>query len=208
MSFSKNNIKNGIEEDIKIILNDSIIRNSLKDYLKNIDNTSLIVDEFRIHNGNAIADLVSIKDLHCFEIKGDTDKIARIVAQCEYYDTTFSYSTLVTTISQLNKAIKYAPSHWGILVAELEQGVINFSYHRKYKRNPLVNIEKALLSLWKNELSELYLIMYKTQPKKKFNRNDLIFHISQKLSKNKLKTHLIEFLRNRYYNKSLQTKDM
>ncbi|WP_167881585.1 sce7726 family protein [Leptospira selangorensis] len=191
------------------VLNDFNIRKALREFLQKSINPLLIIDEFRIHNGNAIADLVSVNnELQCFEIKGETDNIARISIQCEYYDTIFPFSTLVTTENQLSKALKYAPAHWGILIASHGEKVIQFQPVRKPKKNPTVNIDKALLSLWKNELSDLYLSIYKTLPNKKYNRSDLISQIAQKISRNKLNLHLAAIISNRYYNSSLQINDI
>lgn len=62
-----------------IVLNDKELREALKDWLfRKSMKPKKIIEELSVNNGLAIADVVAIyKDLHCFEIKGDNDKIER-----------------------------------------------------------------------------------------------------------------------------------
>ena len=72
-------------------LNDVSIRKSLILKLKNqAVRPKAIIEELRVHNGKAIADVVALyAEAHCFEIKGDGDKIERILKQGKYYNLSF-----------------------------------------------------------------------------------------------------------------------
>lgn len=112
------------------------------------------LEEVHVCNGNAIADVVAVyKSMHCYEIKGETDSINRIVRQSQFYDQAFPLISLVTTSNHLKKAELLAPKHWGIVVAtSAAADVITFRYVRGANRNPTYTPEIALLSLWRSEL--------------------------------------------------------
>lgn len=138
-------------------LNDKHIRNILIQKLNNQPvKPKAIIQELNIHNGNAIADVVTLhNEAHCYEIKGDGDKIERILEQGKYYNLSFRKITLVTTSKHLSKAIKLAPSFWGIMIAEFKKGRIVVKYIRKALNNPMYDKNKALLTLWKEEMLNL-----------------------------------------------------
>lgn len=107
-------------------------------------------------NGNAIADVVAVyKTLHCYEIKGETDNVSRIVRQSEYYDQAFCLVSLVTTKNHLDRALALAPAHWGIILASASDSVeVRFRHIRGASKNPSYSPEIALLTLWRSELIE------------------------------------------------------
>lgn len=105
-------------------------------------------------NGNAIADVVAVyKAMHCYEIKGETDSINRIVRQSQFYDQAFPLISLVTTANHLRRAEIIAPKHWGIVLANSSPSdSVTFKHVRGATRNPSYLPEIALLSLWRSEL--------------------------------------------------------
>jgi len=113
-----------------------------------------ILEEVHVCNGNAIADVVAVyKTMHCYEIKGATDSVSRIVSQSQYYDKAFPRISLVTTANHLRRAESIAPLHWGIVLANYSHsGSVSFRYVRGASRNPSYRPEIALLSLWRSEL--------------------------------------------------------
>lgn len=114
-----------------------------------------VLEEVRVHNGNAIADVVTLhRAAHCYEIKGETDAIARIVRQGLYFDQAFRRITLVTTGNHLRQAQRIAPAHWGIIVAtNVDVKTPPLLRHlRKAAISPRFDKQIALLSLWKCEL--------------------------------------------------------
>lgn len=112
------------------------------------------LEEVHVCNGNAIADVVAVyKAMHCYEIKGETDSINRIVRQSQFYDQAFPLITLVTTTNHLKRAELIVPKHWGIVVANsTSNDSVNFKYIRGAARNMSYLPEIALLSLWRSEL--------------------------------------------------------
>lgn len=137
-----------------LVLNDTVIREALISRLASSSNPpQKILEELHVHNSNAIADVVAINShAHCYEIKGQTDKIMRISKQGTFYDLVFPKVTLVTTNNHIELAKIHAPYHWGIMIATQFKGLVKFKYVRGAKANPLVDPRSALLTLWKNEL--------------------------------------------------------
>lgn len=140
-----------------LVLNDKTIRTSLIYRLNRLyPPPKTILEELRVHNGNAIADVVTVHSgAHCYEIKGENDNIHRILKQSRYYDLVFKKVTLVTTDKHIDSALRLAPTHWGILKVSAHKGNVKFSYLRPALPSPVYNKTLALLTLWKSELIEL-----------------------------------------------------
>lgn len=138
-------------------LNDASIRGALIRRLRAMSNTPrVILEELRVHNGNAIADVVAINDFaHCYEIKGDNDSIFRALKQSHYYDLAFRRTTLVTTEKHLKRAFLLLPTHWGLICARLRNQDVKLSYVRAAHNNPGFDKKLALMTLWKSEMIEV-----------------------------------------------------
>lgn len=138
-------------------LNDAAIREALLYKLVRQKNRPrAVIQELHVHNGKAIADVVTLhSEAHCYEIKGATDRIERIVAQGNYYNAAFRRITLVTTDCKLRRALKLAPSFWGIMVAVEVGNTIRFRHVRAASRNPQFEKQSAAMTLWKSEMLEL-----------------------------------------------------
>ncbi len=140
------------------MLSDPVIRAALLDKLsRGRPQPKALIEELRIHNGNAIADIVAIyNEAHCYEIKGENDKIERIIGQGQYYDRAFRKVTLVTTSRHIKKAVAIAPDHWGIMEAKINNlGRVTFRSIRSARKNISFDKRMALLTLWRNELMEI-----------------------------------------------------
>lgn len=139
-------------------LNDGEIRPALLKHLRNLAYVpKAVLEEIRVHNGNAVADIVAVHRIaHCYEIKGETDVIARIDRQGGFYDQAFQRVTLVTTENHLACAKRLAPSYWGILLAEKSRKELpTLRYVRKATNSPKYDKQIALLTLWKSELLQM-----------------------------------------------------
>lgn len=135
-------------------LYDKDIREALINKLTNKSN--IVMEELHIHNGNAIADVVSLnKEAHCYEIKSDVDNIRRIEKQGLFYDVTFNKITLVTTEKNLKMALEITPKHWGIMIAHQKKEVVILKYIRGTKYNRKFNKSISLKILWKEEMLAL-----------------------------------------------------
>lgn len=139
------------------VLNDVDIRPALISWLnkKNIHPIS-IFSELTIADGQARPDIVALYSFtHCFEIKGENDRIERVVKQASYYHTTFKKNTLITTQKHLAKALKILPEFWGIILVSSLRDQIIFKYIRKASYNTKYNVQMAAKILWKIELQSL-----------------------------------------------------
>lgn len=131
------------------------------------------LEEVHVCNGHAIADVVAVyKTMHCYEIKGETDSINRIVRQSQFYDQAFPLISLVTTANHLKRAKIIVPEHWGIMLASLSSdGAVLFRHVRGTSRNRSYRPEIALLSLWRSELIEFPIV--DSAPLDKMNREKI-----------------------------------
>lgn len=180
------------------LLNDKNIRQNLIQKLdKQTVKPKAVIEELRVHNGNAIADVVAIyKDAHCFEIKGDGDKIERILEQGQFYNHVFKKITLVTTQKHLKKAIKISPKFWGIILAKSDGHKISLKYIRRATDNKGFNKKLALLTLWKSEM--LSLVRPEKTNRQRQTRDDLSSHISSSCGKSLISQEISSLLFNRY----------
>ncbi|WP_336730743.1 MULTISPECIES: sce7726 family protein [Erwiniaceae] len=170
------------------MLNDNNIRVRLIDFLTAKRPAPLsIIEELHIENGRAIADVVAIhNNLHCYEIKGESDSIKRIKTQANFYNKSFSKVTLVTTKNHLSWAKKNSPSFWGILLVEhTSNDSISFKYIRKTNNNPYFSKEISLMMLWKEELINIASDI-KIKTRSSYTRSELANLISCSLSKEKI----------------------
>jgi hypothetical protein len=137
-------------------LNDARIREALlRKLAKQKARPRAVLEELHVHNGRAIADVVTLHaEAHCYEIKGATDRIDRIVAQGSYYNSAFRRITLVTTECNLKRARKLAPCFWGIIVA-VDDGEVRFRHVRAARLNANFEKRSAAMTLWKSEMLEL-----------------------------------------------------
>ncbi len=141
--FSRYHIRRMID------LNDARIREALLRRLaRQKARPRAVLEELHVHNGNAIADVVTLhSEAHCYEIKGATDRVERIVAQGAYYNTAFRRITLVTTECKLQRAMDLAPLFWGIMVAVEDTDTIRFRHFRAAQLNPHFERQSAAMTL-------------------------------------------------------------
>lgn len=133
-----------------------------------------IIEELSVDSGNAIADIVTVsKDLHCYEIKGESDKIERLKRQSISYDLAFRKVTLITTSNQLAKAKAAIPPHWGLIETKYVAEQVKFLYHRKALMNPKYCKYTALQTLWKEEMMRIA-AKKASEPLKKSSTRDFI----------------------------------
>ncbi|MBB1288596.1 sce7726 family protein [Pseudoalteromonas sp. SR43-6] len=179
-------------------LNDINIRPRLIEFLNSKAlKPRRILEELHVHRGNAIADVVTVhSEAHCYEIKGDKDKIERLARQGEYYNKVFRKISLVTTERKLQEAIKKSPIFWGIIVAYDSQGQVKFRHVRKTSSNPYFDKELALATLWKSELTNLNDEFKLAIPSKK-NKRDFATELSDKMNKIQINRSIANLLATR-----------
>lgn len=188
------------------MLSDFHIRKELKNYiLSRKYKPRAIVEELRVHNGNAVADVVTVHSkLHCYEIKSDLDSLNRLSEQSRLYAMTFPFVTIVVSRKHIDGVLKIVPQSCGILCAEFEGGRIKFFHIRKAELNKNIDLVGALKMFWRDELCDIYRQIIKCEPKKTLTRDKLIFELSSLLSSSKYYAISSDIIEQRTYNKSLQ----
>jgi hypothetical protein len=180
-------------------LADKQIRSALKDFLTQ-SSPQAILEEVRVHNGNAIADIVTIDSIaHCYEIKGESDEIRRISRQGSYYDLAFVMTTLVTTQNHMRVALEMAPPHWGLILASNIDGEVAFERIRSADTSPDFDKRLALLTLWRSEL--LSLCDSSEVDVKKLSREKLALKIADERPLYDITFHIGDLLMKRQTNK-------
>ncbi|MGL1563165.1 sce7726 family protein [Vibrio parahaemolyticus] len=172
---------------MNMILNDKNIREAFISKLNRMSpKPKKVIEELSVANGCAIADIVSInKIMHCYEIKGETDKIERAIKQAKYYDLAFNKVTLITTSNHLGKALKLIPVHWGIIetVYSEKDGRIKFRHHRKAENNISMDKFVAVQTLWKSEMLKVSELLGLSFLSKEKNRDFIANKISNEKNK-------------------------
>jgi hypothetical protein len=183
-----------------MILTDKVIRNELVKFLNTRKpRPNIVMEELRVHNGNAIADVVAVYNTaHCFEIKGESDKLTRVKRQAKFYNTTFLKITLVTTPNHASTAEKQIPKFWGILVADNAGKKITFSYVRKAKHNSAFSKPLALSMLWRSELINIATRIEASGLRKRLTRAEIADYISKNRSKEEVISDVTRTILNRY----------
>lgn len=138
-------------------LKDSQLRHAFEDYLqRRSPRPAAILHELRVSRGNAVADVVALfRNPHCFEIKGQTDSVRRVLRQSSYYSLSFRRLTLITTRNHERWAMKNLPDCWGLIVAAQRPCGISFHHVRPATFNRDFCPEVAFALLWREELSTL-----------------------------------------------------
>lgn len=190
------------------MLKDLEIRRALVEHLmRRTPKPARIVEELTIDNGNAIADVVACyKELHCYEIKGQTDNVRRVLTQSEFYSQSFPKLTLVTTENHLGWSERNVPKHWGLMLAKSKDGKVILKHIRKATTNHSFSKRKALMMLWKAELTAMANAHPQVTIKKSFTREDIAEQISDKLNRDDaltgIQSAIVGRASNTIYNKS------
>lgn len=121
---------------MSLVTRDSDIRKVLIDLLRTefCHEDDLIVEELGC-NAARIDVAVINGSLHAFEIKSDSDSLHRLPAQIIAYQGVYDYVTLVCGRKLIEKAVAIVPETWGLMVAELHNGMVSLSEGRVVQRN-------------------------------------------------------------------------
>jgi len=140
-------------------MKDFEIRRSLhQDFLSEYNDISesLIIDELKVCNGNAIMDVAIVNGaLIGFEIKSPYDNLSRLRTQMLYYNKVFDYITIVTSNKHINGVIKEVPYWWGIWVVEKNKQEIKKIQIRTAIPNENIEAFSVAQFLWKIEIIDL-----------------------------------------------------
>jgi hypothetical protein len=118
------------------------------------DANTLVIDELGLRHGVCRVDIAVVNGLlHGFEIKSESDTLARLPSQVIYYSSVLDKATLVVGEKHACMVGEFLPEWWGIKVAyEGARGSIAFAHERKPRQNPSLDPVAIAELLWKNEV--------------------------------------------------------
>ncbi len=116
-----------------------------------------IVQEMGVWAGSVRVDIAVLNgEMAGYELKSDSDTLARLPLQAEIYSQVFDRMTLVVGSRHFEKAVDIVPSWWGLIKASKHDECIKLQHVRPGKRNrnqepylvaELLKKEEALLVL-------------------------------------------------------------
>lgn len=126
-------------------------RKVLADHIK--DPRTRVVPELGVAYGEARVDIAVVNGrLHGFEIKSDSDTLARLPAQVEAYSRVFDRVTLVAGSKHITALMALIPDWWGIKIATSGvRNAIHFTDLRATSHNPGVDGASLAALLWRDE---------------------------------------------------------
>ena len=110
----------------------------------------LILQEFGCNTARIDVAVVN-GSLHGFEIKSDSDSLARLVGQVEEYGRVFDFVTLICGRRLFSAARELVPKWWGLRVAKFENGEVVLQEIRSPKQNRFQDKAALARMLWKDE---------------------------------------------------------
>lgn len=180
------------------MLYDKDIREPLFDFLEERYGKIRILEEKRM--GRSRADLVMVRpeSVSGIEIKSDADSYSRLNRQVKDYDQYYDSNYVVIGATHAMHIEEHVPNWWGIVVAELVDGNVDFFVLREAKENPGMDLKKKLSLLWRPELvhiQEINRLLAYREKSKVFVINKIL----QKVSKEVLDCQISEELFQRDY---------
>jgi hypothetical protein len=127
----------------------------LKRYLK--EPNTVIIDELGINNGSSRIDVALVNGtIHGFEIKSDSDSLARLPEQIRSFCSVLDHVTLIVGYKLAGAALKMIPDWWGVKLAEQKPTrEIHLSEARSPRNNPRLDKLSIVKLLWRDEALEL-----------------------------------------------------
>jgi hypothetical protein len=89
--------------------------------------------------------------LHGFEIKSDSDSLARLDGQVGQYSRIFDFVTLICGQKLISAASHAVPEWWGLKLARMENGEVQLDEVCKPRQNPSQDKASLVRMLWKDE---------------------------------------------------------
>lgn len=181
------------------VLKDGAIRLALEAYLSaRVPRPGALVHELRVSRGNAIADLVALyRTPHCFEIKGHTDSVGRVLRQAEFYNRAFKRLTLVTTVNHRLWAQQHLPTFWGLVIAVPDGDAVRFRHIRPAATSPHFDAFASLAPLWRAELLAIVDVLTPGWTRDAHTRSDLAQQICSVCSTSEITSLLVTALASR-----------
>lgn len=111
-----------------------------------------IVEELGLCQGAARIDVAAVNgSLRGYEIKSERDTLCRLPGQCEAYNKSLDFVTIVACATHLDKIRELVPEWWGIWSAQDDGQSVHLEIERREQRNPEVNPLAVAQLLWREE---------------------------------------------------------
>jgi hypothetical protein len=121
-------------------------------HLQDLD--TRIVEELGLCQGIARVDLAVVNgSFHGYEIKSESDTLARLPGQITVYNSVLDFVTIVAASSHIDKVVRIVPPWWGMWAVSNDCG-INLNELRKPRRNPRIDPFALAQLLWRGEALE------------------------------------------------------
>jgi len=142
-----------LKEPARLVTTDADIRRVLLSCLGLLHGDpqhDLIIEEFGCKSARVDVAVVN-GSLHAYEIKSDSDSLARLSSQIEAYQAVFEYVTLIVGERLLAGARNIVPKSWGLQKAGFTNGKVVLRQLRKPTFNRAQNPLALAKMLWKRE---------------------------------------------------------
>ena len=182
-------------------LKDEQMRSILFEYYESKGKRLRFFEEFWIgRKTRTDALLVTEQEIIGFEFKSDKDTLTRLERQVPDYERYCDRNYLVTGQKFKEKAAEEIPEHWGIYCVYLDdEETIQLECIRKAQPNAKrMRLHNQLRILWRSELI-LIIKKYKLGGVTRKNKLELVRTLEHNLSKDVLRTELLESLIERDY---------
>ena len=182
-------------------LKDEQMRSILFEYYESKGKRLRFFEEFWIgRKTRTDALLVTENEIIGFEFKSDKDTLARLERQIHDYERFCDRNYLVTGQKFKEKAPEEIPEHWGIYCVYLDdEEVLQLECIRKAQPNAKrMRLHNQLRILWRSELIPI-IKKYNLGGVTKKNKLELVRTLEHNLTKDVLRTELLESLIERDY---------
>lgn len=129
----------------------AVLRKVLADHIADPD--VLVLEELGLEHGTCRVDIAVVNgSIHGYELKSDSDTLARLPQQIAVYSRALDKATLVVGERHLEHAATFLPEWWGIKVTHSgPRGAVHVSTERSARFNPDVSSFHAAHLLWRDE---------------------------------------------------------
>ena len=170
----------------------------LKDHIN--DPSTLVIDELGLDYGRNRVDIAVINgEIHGYELKSDSDTLARLPKQAECYSLVMDKVTLVVGEKHSREAIALIPEWWGVKVAVMgARGGVKLITERYNKKNKNIDPFELLKLIWKEEAVDLLSTKMEINWKiKKLKKKDIYKLVVDNFALNEIKNHTRAILKAR-----------
>lgn len=158
----------------------------------------VLIDEFALFGGQTRADLVALNgSLQGFEIKGESDTLARLRHQAKLYGKIFSHATLVTTPKHRSHCRRILPKWWGLWLAIDTDDGMRFEQVRTAQENAGQCSKSIARLLWREEALRILAEHGLSEGMRHRTLSEMVNALVSNLPAPRLETHVRETLKAR-----------